>query len=152
VNAAWESAANAQRHPYIVLSYDRAAPARAKDCVRACGLNQCSGACECRPSRLASLSTEPAHAEMTMARGVSAGGRPTCPEEPTFLFELAEQAVCRGREWQEKNPEAGVSATDSILCPYTIHHPMQPTLPGLFRIKPASGFAPTRRSLERCCL
>lgn len=54
VNEGWESNANAQRHPYIVLSYDRSIPTRAKDCVRACGLSHCSGACACRrrPSAL----------------------------------------------------------------------------------------------------
>ena len=68
---------------------------------------------------------------MTMVCGVSAGGRPTCQEEPIFLYELAEQAVCRGREWQEANPDAGVSPTNSVFCPYTIYDPMQtPPLPG----------------------
>jgi len=87
------------------------------------------------------LHAEPEHAEMTMVCGVSAGGRPTCQEEPIFLYELAEQAVCRGREWQEANPDAGVSPTNSVFCPYTIYDPMQtPPLPGGCFRQPAWGW------------
>ena len=46
VSTGWESQAHAQQHPYIMCSYDRNPGPRAKDCVRACGLNQCSSACE----------------------------------------------------------------------------------------------------------
>lgn len=44
-NTAWVDKALSQEHPYIVCSYDKSPLQRPKDCVRACGLKSCSGAC-----------------------------------------------------------------------------------------------------------
>mmetsp|Transcript_31517 Transcript_31517/g.100499 ORF Transcript_31517/g.100499 Transcript_31517/m.100499 type:complete len:262 (+) Transcript_31517:2-787(+) len=63
----WVSRARAFDHPQIVCSYDKKPGKRANDCVRACGLRACSGAC----------------------------GRPNCSAEPTMLYSVVRDA-CEG--------------------------------------------------------
>mmetsp|Transcript_7474 Transcript_7474/g.14158 ORF Transcript_7474/g.14158 Transcript_7474/m.14158 type:complete len:251 (-) Transcript_7474:100-852(-) len=85
-NTAWVDKALSQEHPYIVCSYDKSPLQRPKDCVRACGLKSCSGAC----------------------------GRPFCAHEPTALYEQALDAVSRARIWQSSNPKSGVSLPEKF--------------------------------------
>jgi len=86
-DAGWIQKAQSQEHPYIVCSYDRAPPGpRAKDCVRACGLRACIGAC----------------------------GRPTCTREPTSLYNLAQEAFMRGKQWINEQPDKGVTLPESF--------------------------------------
>lgn len=87
-NAEWLKSATSQEHPYIVCSYDKNPPPRAKDCVRACGLRACTGAC----------------------------GRPSCKQEPTLLYSLADDAIARAR----KVADCGGVQLPEKFCPDTV--------------------------------
>jgi hypothetical protein len=52
---------------------------------------------------------------LTRSGDGGAGGRPTCREDPSFLYDLAEGSIARGRAWQEANPDAGVRPA-SCVC------------------------------------